>query len=57
MSKVMSYKMGDFIRKQYEDKIEKPGDIGMILKPGGNGEGKLKPEDIFSDIRKKRKTK
>ena len=33
MSKVLSYKMGDFIRKQYEDKIEKPKDIGIILKP------------------------
>jgi hypothetical protein len=53
MSKVMSYKMGDFIRKQYEDKIEKPKDIGMILKPGGKGEGKLEPGDIWSDIETK----
>ena len=52
MSKVLSYNFGDFIRKRYEDKIEKPKDIGMILKPKGNR--KLKPEDIFDDIETRR---
>jgi hypothetical protein len=32
-NKVLGYRMGEFIRKQYEDdKIKKPEDIGMILR-------------------------
>jgi hypothetical protein len=51
-NRILSYNIGQFIRKEEHEKIQKPNDIGMILKPRWSKSKESKFDSLFKDGKK-----